>query len=130
MAHEARVDDRDALPGGEGGELRRDGAGAVRRDDDETECAQIALDRRRLDRLTGEDGGRQTDSLPGFAKAAPTYTVGRHERRGYRIPEIFRSPPVLFMVARAPVIIMVDPGSPGQTPPAEHRLPPPIGLAA
>lgn len=66
MAHEARVDDRDALPGREGGELRRDGAGAVRRDDDETECAQIALDRRRLDRLTGEDGGRQTDSLPGF----------------------------------------------------------------
>jgi hypothetical protein len=66
MAHEARVDDRDALPGGECGELRREGAGAVRREDVEAECAQIALDRRRLDRLTGEDGGRQTDSLPGF----------------------------------------------------------------
>jgi hypothetical protein len=70
MAHEARVDDRDALPGGECGELRRDGAGAVRREDVEAECAQIALDRRRRDRLTGEDGGRQTDSLPGCKKTS------------------------------------------------------------
>jgi predicted transcriptional regulator len=49
---------------------------------------------------------RRTHSLD-LLKAS-RHVGGRHERRGYRIAEIFRSPPVRFIVARTALIIMVD----------------------
>jgi hypothetical protein len=65
MADEAPVDDGDPLPGGDQREALRE-RGAFRREHVhvEAEGAQIALERRRRDRRPGEDGGRQTDSLP------------------------------------------------------------------
>ncbi|WP_367046732.1 hypothetical protein [Streptomyces sp. Je 1-332] len=63
MAHEARVDDRDPLPGGDGGE-QRFGVRSVGCDPDvKPQGPQIAFERRPGDRLTGQDGGRQTNSL-------------------------------------------------------------------
>ncbi|GAB3011751.1 hypothetical protein GCM10023080_093060 [Streptomyces pseudoechinosporeus] len=68
VAHEAGVDDGDPLVSGYGGEERL-GAGRVGGDPHvEAERPQIALERRSGDRLTGEDGGRQTNSLPGFRR--------------------------------------------------------------
>ncbi|MFG2497502.1 hypothetical protein ACGFSB_04720 [Streptomyces sp. NPDC048441] len=63
MAHEACVDNRDALTGRDGGEqglgVRRVGGDA----DVKPQGPQIAFERRPGDRLTGQDGGRQTNSL-------------------------------------------------------------------
>ncbi|MFE6157542.1 hypothetical protein ACFQ7F_01300 [Streptomyces sp. NPDC056486] len=63
MAHEARVDDRDPLTGRDGGEQRL-GVRRVGGDPDvKPQGPQIAFERRPGDRLTGQDGGRQTNSL-------------------------------------------------------------------
>ncbi|MEB3964737.1 hypothetical protein OKJ48_31570 [Streptomyces kunmingensis] len=65
MAHEARVDDRDPLVAGDGRE-RRFGVREVRGESNvEAESPQVALQGRPGNRLTGDDGGRQTNSLLG-----------------------------------------------------------------
>ncbi|WWQ67881.1 hypothetical protein V2W30_34175 [Streptomyces sp. Q6] len=65
MAHESRVHDRDPLAAGDGRE-RRFGVRGVRGEPNvEAERPQIALQGRPGDRLTGDDGGRQTNSLLG-----------------------------------------------------------------
>ncbi len=62
---EARVDDGDAVTGRYGGE-ERGGLARVRGGADlEAQRPQIALERRSGYRRTGEDGGRQTNSLLG-----------------------------------------------------------------
>ncbi|MGW6569582.1 hypothetical protein [Streptomyces sp. NPDC054975] len=65
MPDEARVDDGDPLTGRYGGEQR---AGVLRAGGDpyvEAQRPQIAVERRSGYRRTGEDGGRQTNSLLG-----------------------------------------------------------------
>ncbi|GDY78520.1 hypothetical protein SAV31267_080050 [Streptomyces avermitilis] len=65
VAHEAGVDDRDPLVRRHGGEERLCVTGVGGDPHVEAERPQIAFERRSGDRLTGEDGGRQTNSLPG-----------------------------------------------------------------
>ncbi|MFF1692324.1 hypothetical protein ACFVXC_01690 [Streptomyces sp. NPDC058257] len=63
MADEARVHDRDPLRGRDGAEQRL-GVRRVGCDPDvKPQGPQIAFERRPGDRLTGQDGGRQTNSL-------------------------------------------------------------------
>ncbi len=132
VAHEAGVDDGDPLVGGDGGEERL-GVGRVGGDPHvEAERPQIALERRPGDRLTGEDGGRQTNSLlwvPAYADAGHVRawwgrprpgTAGQRVGRGYRMMGSGRSPPVhgpINTVCRAAsaAIIIVDPGPGPQT---------------
>ncbi|WP_262387003.1 hypothetical protein [Streptomyces sp. TRM49041] len=65
VADEPGVDDGDALTGRDGGE-QRGGLARVRGGADlEAQRPQIALERRSGYRRTGEDGGRQTNSLLG-----------------------------------------------------------------
>jgi hypothetical protein len=66
MPHESGVDDGDALTGGNRREERLGVTGVGGDSHVEAERPQIALQRRSGDRLTGEDGGRQTNSLPGW----------------------------------------------------------------
>ena len=66
VADEAGVDDGDPLVGRDGGEERLGVGGVGGEPHVEAERPQIALERRSGDRLTGEDGGRQTNSLPGL----------------------------------------------------------------
>lgn len=104
VAHEAGVDHGDPLVARNLGEERL-GIGGVGGDPYvEAEGPQITLDRRSGDRLTGEDGGRQPNSLPGCRRAGAGHVhgggaplaapVGRHVGRGYRMPGGCRSPPV------------------------------------
>ncbi|MEU9112495.1 hypothetical protein AB0D04_12030 [Streptomyces sp. NPDC048483] len=65
MSDEAGVDDGDPLLGGRGGDQLGGGRGIVRRTDVEAQRAQVGFERRPGDRRTGEDGGRQTNSLLG-----------------------------------------------------------------
>ncbi|MFF9478815.1 hypothetical protein [Streptomyces sp. NPDC014733] len=63
MADESGVHDGDPLMGGDRGDQLGRGRGVLRRTDVEAQRAQIAFERRPGDRRTGEDGGRQTNSL-------------------------------------------------------------------
>ncbi|BDH13699.1 hypothetical protein HOK021_48780 [Streptomyces hygroscopicus] len=65
MADEAGVDDGDPLLRGHRGEELGGGCGIVRRADVKAQRAQVGFERRPGDRRTGEDGGRQTNSLLG-----------------------------------------------------------------
>ncbi|MFF4954661.1 hypothetical protein ACWC2K_07595 [Streptomyces chattanoogensis] len=65
MADEAGVDDGDPLLGGRGGDQFDGGRGIVRRTDVKAQRAQVGFERRPGNRRTGEDGGRQTNSLLG-----------------------------------------------------------------
>jgi len=105
VSHETGVDEGDPLVRRDGGKERvgvgRVGGGPYV----EAERPQIALERRPGDRLTGEDGGRQTNSLlwvpacttPGMCvmrvRPGPG-AAGRHVGRGYRMTGSSRSPPV------------------------------------
>ncbi|MEV5610800.1 hypothetical protein [Streptomyces sp. NPDC052225] len=78
MAHEARVHDGDPPAAGDGGE-RRFGVRRVRGEPYvEAERPQIALQGRPGDRLAGDDGGRQTNSLLGCRRegAGLMHTMG------------------------------------------------------
>ncbi|MER5884830.1 hypothetical protein ABT160_13455 [Streptomyces sp. NPDC001941] len=70
MADEAGVDDGDAPVGRYGGEQGGGVTGSRGDADVEAQRPQIALERRSGYRRTGEDGGRQTDSLLGADRAA------------------------------------------------------------
>ncbi|GHF26938.1 hypothetical protein GCM10010218_04830 [Streptomyces mashuensis] len=65
VAGEAGVDDGDPLGGRDGRELGGQGAGVTRRADGEAQRPQVVLEGGAGGRRTGEDGGRQTNSLLG-----------------------------------------------------------------
>ncbi len=64
VADESGVDDGDPLVAGHPGDQGLGGGGVGGRAHGEAQGPQIVLDRRSGDRLTGEDGGRQPNSLP------------------------------------------------------------------
>ncbi|GHK02147.1 hypothetical protein SY2F82_39440 [Streptomyces sp. Y2F8-2] len=137
MPHEAGVDDRDPLTRRHGGE---EGLGVTGVGGDphvEAEGPQIALERRSGDRLSGEDGGRQTNSLPEgptrvrapvmcamrYARAG----AGRHVGRGYRMPGSPGSPGVRALInpacAATAAIIIGDGTGRSQTAGADPPIP-------
>ncbi|AKA09067.1 hypothetical protein SAZ_35165 [Streptomyces noursei ZPM] len=65
VADEAGVHHGDPLLGRRLGEQLGGAGGVTGRADVKTQCAQVGLERRPGDRRTGEDGGRQTNSLLG-----------------------------------------------------------------
>ncbi len=68
VPHEPGVDQRDPFVARHAGEQGLGLGGVGRGPHVEAEGAQITLDRRTGDRLTGEDGGRQPNSLPGYRR--------------------------------------------------------------
>jgi hypothetical protein len=84
VAHEAGVHDRDPLVCGDRGEERLGFTGVGGDPHVEAEGPQIALERGSRDRLTGEDGGRQTNSLPGCRRGGAGMCVAG--ARGPRWP--------------------------------------------
>ncbi|MER7998165.1 hypothetical protein ACWEJP_02275 [Streptomyces sp. NPDC004749] len=74
MADEAGVDQGDALGGGRRGEQAPGLVGARRGTYVETQRPQMAFERRSGYRGTGEDGGRQTNSLLGTDRAGRAKT--------------------------------------------------------
>ncbi len=109
VADEAGVHDGDAPVTGDGREERLRLGGVGCGPDVEAERPQIGLDRRSGDRLTGEDGGRQPNSLPGCRRSgaghvhgggAHRVTPGRHVGRGYRMLSSPCSPAVHGLINR------------------------------
>ena len=140
MADEAGVDEGDAVGARDRGEQRRGLGGVGGGPYVEAQRPQIALERRSGYRRTGEDGGRQTNSLlgaDGCGRAAVRPGYGRrHVGRGYRMNGSGSSPPVYAPLgmdrpSAAPrAIIIVDRGLAPQTarpPPAIRGLPSAIG---
>ncbi|GAA1361161.1 hypothetical protein GCM10009612_36110 [Streptomyces beijiangensis] len=102
MSHEARVDDGDPLTRGRCREKRGRVLVAGGGTDVETQRPQIAFERRPGYRSTGEDCGRQTDSLlgkdmAGGLRLGPQGT-GRHVGRGYRMNSSGSSSPVYALL--------------------------------
>ncbi|GAA2284453.1 hypothetical protein GCM10010145_65170 [Streptomyces ruber] len=129
VAHEAGVHECDALVAGHLGEQCLGVTGVGGDPHVEAQLPQLALQGRSGDRLTGEDGGRQTNSLPGCRRGAPACAwvgrpwsslgAGRRVGRGYRMMRSGRSPPVNGTLDRlcsaSAAIIIGDSGPAPQT---------------
>ncbi|GAA4761859.1 hypothetical protein GCM10023329_04080 [Streptomyces sanyensis] len=134
VADEPGVDQGDPLPGRGGRDQRGGLVGPGRDAYVETERPQIALQRRPGYRRTGEDGGRQTNSLLGAdaaGSARPGPDPGRRRvGRGYRMAGSGNSSGVHTAEVRAPIMVDDHPAlqtwpGPGPDSPRPVRVPRP-----